>query len=289
MKAKLFWLAVAALVCVGAWAQDGPPPPAKGSALAVQAFPGQAWTSLGDSSPVEHGNIQSEIYAEQGVTVFSAQGGSFTFTPYTALEFSNDTYGFAWNNKVIVRAGGKFNKLFRHGIVSVGGGYAYENRYKNDPNIDVNLLNGTHALPASAGAAIGYVQGWFGWQPVADRRSRYPGSLWFAAGNIEPVEHGNVIGMGNVQQGFVMARLGRVILIPYAELRLSGDLQGYDWENKAAGGGGIKVAVPRGNAYTEIGAGVRHESRFLSGLSASGVYVFLNTSFSWALFHKKGN
>jgi len=283
------FLALLLTVASAAFAQDGPIPAAKDSTLQVSAFPGQAWTSIGDSSPVEHGNIQSEIYVEQGVTLFSADKGSITFTPYASVSLGNDTYGYPWNNMVMPFGGAKLNKYFRHGVISVSGGYVYEDRYVGTGQfLSPTLLNGTYNLPTQRGGATGFVNGWFGWQPMADPKSRFPGSAWFEAGNIEPIEHNNVIGMGNVQQGVIAHRFGRVALIPYAELRLVGDTQGNDWENKVAGGGGIKLAAPIHGVYTELGASVRHENRFISGLSATGAYFFFNTSFDWNLFNKKG-
>lgn len=253
----------------------------------VSAFPGQGWTSLGDSSPVEHGNIQSEVYLEQGVTIFSADKGSITLTPYASIDVANDTYGYEWNNKVMPFGGIKLNKFFRNGILSANVGYAYEDRYIGDNTLYSPILaNGTYSLGGSRGGAMGFINGWFGWQP--EGQNRFPGSLWFTLGNVEPIEYNNVIGLANVQQGVVVARIGRVAVIPYAELRAGGDTEGYDWENKIAGGGGIKLAAPIHGIYTELGASVRHEDRFISGLSATGAYFFFNTSFDWNLFHRKG-
>jgi len=41
--------------------------------------------------------------------------------------------------------------------------------------------------------------------------------------------------------------------------------------------------------YTEFGAGYTYENRFNSGLTASGVKVFVNFSYAWNLFGRKAH
>ena len=65
------------------------------------------------------------------------------------------------------------------------------------------------------------------------------------------------------------------------------DSKGFDWDNKATGGGGVKAILPRGDIYTEIGAAYLHETRFQSGQSAAGFSVFTNFSFNWNLLGRK--
>lgn len=287
VKATLFLSVLFLLAALPASAQNSPIAPLKAPAFNVSAFPGQAWTSTGNSSPVEHGNIQSEEYIEQGVTLFSSSDGSITFTPYVSLSLANDTYGYEWNNKVMPFGGAKLNKIFRHGIISANVGYAYEDRYLGGFLATPTTANGTFGLGETHGQAEGFLNAWFGWQNDIST-NRFPGSIWFVGGNIEPVEHNNMIGMGDIQQGVIVTRIGRVAVIPFGELWMSGDTHGYDWENRVTSGGGVKLAASIHNVYTELGASVRNEKRFESGLTATGAYFFFNTSFNWNLFHRKG-
>ena len=106
-------------------------------------------------------------------------------------------------------------------------------------------------------------------------------------GNLSPVEKGNILGLGYVTQGVVAKRFSRATLVPYVEATVFHDSKGFDWENKATVGGGVKAIIPRGDIYTEIGAAYLHENRFQSGLSAGGLSVFTNFSFNWNLLGRK--
>jgi hypothetical protein len=255
------------VLALAAFAQEGPVVPVKGNDLQIAKFPGQAWVSFGTQSPAERGNFQAEAYAEQGVTIYKR--GTFTITPYLSLGIAGDLKGYDWNDKAIVTGGIKANKFFRHGVVSVGTGYAFEGRF----------LGGV-----SRGVPVAYVQDWFGWHPVSNKSSRFPGSTWAVLGNIAPSEKNNLIALGYLQQGIIMHRIGKMAIVPYGEITLGYDSQGYDWERKALYGTGVKVVRPIGNQYVELGAGYTHENRYQSGLSANGLKVFLNASFAWHLF-----
>jgi hypothetical protein len=165
----------------------------------------------------------------------------------------------------------KVNKYFRKGVVSIGSAYSYEDRF-----------NGFH----SSGLTI-FAQDWFGWQPVAEKSSRFPGSSWMEVGNLSPVETGNIIGLGYVTQGVVAKRFSRATLVPYVEATIFRDSKGFDWENKATCGSGVKAVFPHGGVYTEVGAAYLHENRFQSGQSAGGLSVFTNFSFNWNLLGRK--
>jgi hypothetical protein len=268
MKLKsLFTLfAVLALATLSA-AQDGAASALQGSLVDAVGLPGQGWTSIGNQSPIEHNNFYLQSYVEQSAAVYSTFSGSVTVTPFVGMGLVLDTKGYEWNNKVLPRIGVKANKYFRKGVVSVGSAYAYEDRFKS--------FN-------SSGMTV-FVQDWFGWQPVADKSSRFPGSTWMEVGNLSPVEKGNIVGLAYVTQGIVAKRFSRATLIPYFEATVFHDSKGFDWDNRANVGGGVKAAFIGHDVYTEIGAAYLHENRFQSGLSASGLSVFTNFSFNWNL------
>jgi len=268
-KCPLSFLAAVVLAGSSA-AQQGAAPALQGTILDGTGLPGQAWTSLGNLSPIEHNNGYSQSYMEQSAAVFATTSGSVTLTPYVSLGLVLDTKGYPWNNKVEPRFGIKANKLFHSGVVSLGTAYAYEDRFNSVVNSGL----------------VFYAQDWFGWQPVSNKTSRFPGSSWAAIGNISPVEHGNIIGQVYVSQGVVAKRFSRATLVPYAELTLSRDNKHFDWDNKVNSGAGLKAVFPHGGLYTEIGVGYLHENRFDSGRSAGGLALFMNASFGWNLLNR---
>jgi len=260
-------LVLATLAC----AQDAAAPALQGSVIDAVGLPGQTWTSIGNLSPIERGNNYVQSYVEQDAALFATNSGSITLTPYVSLGMVLDTKGYDWNNKVEPRIGMKLNKVFRNGVVSIGSAYSYEDRF--------NSLQ-------SSGLVL-YAQDWFGWQPVAEKAKRFPGSTWAIVGTLSPVEHGNIITQGFVSQGVVAKRFSKMALVPFGQLTLSRDTQGFDWENKALYGSGLKIVIPRDEVYTEIGTVYLHERRFQSGQSAGGLTVFANFSFSWNLLNRK--
>jgi hypothetical protein len=252
-------------------AQDGAVSALQGSLADSVGLPGQGWTSIGNLSPIEHNNFYMQSYVEQSAAMFSTYSGSLTVTPFVGLGLLLDTKGYNWNNKVQPRLGVKVNKFFRKGVISVGSAYTYEDRFKGVDSSGLTL----------------FVQDWFGWQPVAEKSSRFPGSSWMEIGNLSPVEKGNILGMGYITQGVVAKRFSRVTVVPYVEATVFRDSKGFDWDNKAMGGGGVKAIFPRGDVYTEIGAAYLHETRLQSGQSAGGISVFTNFSFNWNLLGRK--
>jgi hypothetical protein len=268
-KFALAFLAAVAFIRSCA-AQQGAAPALQGTVLDGTGLPGEAWTSLGNLSPIEHYNGYSQSYVEQSAAVFASNSGSVTLTPYVSLGVLLDTKGYAWNNKVEPRFGVKLNKLFGSGVVSFGSAYAYENRFNS---------------VVSSGLIL-YAQDWFGWQSLNNKRNRFPGSSWTTIGNISPVEHGNIIGQAYVSQGIVAKRFRRETLVPYAQMTLSRDSKHFDWDNTVISGAGVKAVFPYGNLYTEVGAAYLHENRFQSGRSAGGLTLFMNASFGWNLLSR---
>jgi len=256
---------------LNAFAQEAPPHAVKGSVFDAVGLNGQMWSTNGTYSPLEKGNVLSQSYFEQTASVYSTWHNSVTITPYAGFGMVSDTKGYSWNNKIQPSGGIKVNKVCRYGIVSVSTAYAYEDRF-NDSK-----------APKASGRTD-YILDWFGWQPVASKTSRFPGSTWAIVGHFSPVEHGNLIEQAYVTQGFVFHRFNRSAVVPYGEFTVGHDSQGFDWENRIISGAGVKLAIPRGRLYTDLGAGVVHENRFNTGLSATGLKVFMNVSYTWHLF-----
>jgi hypothetical protein len=248
-------------------AQGGALPAAQSPIVNASGLPGQTWTALGNLSPIEHDNFYTQSYIEQGAALYGNRTGSMTVTPYVSVGLVLDTQGLKWNNKIEPRVGLKLNRLFRNGIISMGSAYSYENRFRS----------------TESSALILYAQDWFGWQSVANKSSRFPGSTWAAIGNISPVEHGDIIAQAYVNQGVVAKRFTKFTLVPFVDTTVSRDTKGFDWDNKVVFGSGAKICVLRRDIYTEFGAGYHRETRFDSGLTAGGLAVFSNFSFGWNL------
>jgi hypothetical protein len=270
-RGTLFIVLAFALAPAQLFAQAPAVPALEGSVIDSIGLPGQGWSSLGNLSPIEHNNGYFQTYVEQGATVFANNSGLFTVTPFVSVGLALDTKGYNWNNKIQPRAGIRVNKFFHHGVVSLATAYSYEERFKSASSNGLTLLG----------------QDWFGWQSVFERSSRFPGSTWAAVGTLSPVEHGNIIGQGYASQGIVAKRIGSTALVPYVETTLSRDSKGFDWENKAIYGSGVKLAIPHNDIYTEIGASYLHERRFESGQSAGSVTLYMNFSFAWNLLNRK--
>ena len=264
-----------ALLCLipHAQAQAIPPHAEQGSILDAVGLPGQMWMANGTYSPVEKNNVISQWDIQQSAVVYSGWSNSLTVGPY--IEFSGviDSADFTYDNQIQPSIGIKVSKLFRFGIISAGTAYAYQDRFGS----------------TTASGRTDFVSDWFGWQSIANPKNRFPGSSWASVGHNSPVEHGDLIEQGYATQGYVLRRFRRGAIISYAEITLGHDSQGYDWENRYISGAGIKVAVPVGEMYTDFGVGIMHESRFNSGLTANGLKVFMNTSYAWHLFGRKGN
>jgi hypothetical protein len=271
MKVKFFVLVTLLLVAAISSAQQTAAPAVQGTIVDGIGLPGQAWTSLGNVSPIEHNDVYSQSYFEQGATVWASNSGTMTVTPYASLGLLFDTSGYDWNNSIQPAAGLKLNKFFRNGVVSFGSAYTYQDRFGS----------------IHSSALMYYAQDWFGWQPVTEKASRFPGSTWAIVGNVSPVEHGNLIAQGFVSQGVVAKRFKAATLVPFAQTTISRDTEGFDWDNKAIYGGGLKTVVPRGDVYTEFGLAYLREHRFDPDRSAGQVAIFMNFSFGWNLLGRK--
>jgi hypothetical protein len=250
-----------------AFAQDAPPvAPVKGPVLNPQSFPGQFWTDTGNISPVEHNDIISASYFEQGVTLW--RGNTMNFEALGSVGITADTKGYDWNNRIVGSTGGRFNKMIStKGIVELNVTYTYEDRWKSG---------------ATKGGFSPSATYWFGWQPVANQASRFPGSTWGAAGWLSPVERHNFIYNQYIKQGVVAKRFGiHSSLQPFGELTTSKDTKGFDWENYLRPGTGLEYVYTKGNTMTELGGEYLYEHRMISGMSAGGYSMFLKFWFGW--------
>jgi hypothetical protein len=223
---------------------------------------GSMWSEIGTISPVEAGNIIFATGASQGFDYRNI--GPFIFTPYVSAGSSLDSYGYDWNNTIAVTGGMKTSVRLSHGVLSANAAYGIEDRFKS----------GTLA----AGPQF-YLEDWFGWQLPA-KYNRYPGSTWTTLGYTSPIEHGNLIVYGHIQQGVVVARLGKAkrSIVVFGEGTLVRDTQHRDWENLLRVGPGVQITVGHGFS---IGTSYLDEHRSISGIHTGGVSVFVKLDTQW--------
>lgn len=223
-------------------------------------LPGSAWNVTGNISPTEKGNVISASYAEQGVTLLRSK--TLSLVPYVSLGTTFDIKDYNWNNRLTTTGAVKLVKNFSHGMISIGGGYANEYRFKSGMRASAPVAQATY---------------WFGWDPS----KKLPGNSWGVLGNISPVEYNNLIANAYVQQGVVAAKFHSTSLVPFAETMLSKDMDGHDWNNRHTFGAGLKVVVPGSSDVYEIGGSYQREHRFESGMTANGFSLFVKIWFGW--------
>jgi hypothetical protein len=245
------------------------------SVLYPVKLPGEIASTSGNLSSYEKGNVVADTYVEQKAVIFSAWNDTLTVTPYVSADFVLDTAGYNWNNKVSPSVGLKVNKHVHAGVISAGIGYMYENRFRNADGFK------------PSGGRTDFLTDWFGWNDVTEKANRFPGSTWGIIGHFSPVEAGNLMERGHVQQGYVLKRFGVMAVVPFAEATVGHDSERFDWENIATVGTGVKVGMPTGKVYTEIGAGYLRETRLISDRTSRGIKVFVNICGGWSLFGRK--
>lgn len=254
--------------------------------VGVKAYPGSAWADIGNGSPTEHGNILSSLYAEQTVTMYKR--GAISASPYVSTGVDFDTKGYNWNNQIAVQGGLRLNCAFQDGgVVSIGAAYGMEDRWIPNATptggpgyivVPSNIPNDGLVFSGSRRTFVASSQWWFGW----GSGGRFPGSHWGTVGTLSPVEKNNLIGMGHAEQAVIVKKFSKgAYLSPYGELTLSGDVDGYDWENKALYGSGVKLSVPVRETVIELLVGYEREQRFLSGTTTGQLVVHTRFWIGW--------
>jgi hypothetical protein len=117
-------------------------------------FPGSSWATVGNISPVEHGNIIGQAYVSQGIV--AKRFTRATLVPFGEVTFSRDSKRFDWDNKVLSGAGIK--AVFPRGdlYTELGAAYLHENRLDSARSaggltVFMNASFGWNLLNRSAG------------------------------------------------------------------------------------------------------------------------------------------
>src|SRR2546428_11285928 len=104
VKSLFTCVAVAILTAFSA-AQQSAAPALQGNITDAVGLPGQAWTSMGNLSPIEHNNGYVQSYSEQSAAIFASYSGSITLTPDLLLGLVFDNICCNWNNNVELQIG----------------------------------------------------------------------------------------------------------------------------------------------------------------------------------------
>src|SRR5271168_4772224 len=95
---------------------------------------------------------------------------------------------------------------------------------------------GVNAQDAPKAAAVG---------PIINPQS-FPGQFWNDTGNVSPTEHNDVISASYFEQGITIFRAGdnaaqQFTITPYVAVGVTADTQGFDWNNRVVGSGGLRL------------------------------------------------
>ncbi len=104
-------------------------------------YPGTIWSSVGNLSIVETGNVQSITHVEQGVAYKGAE-------LFGLLTGQTDRLAYDWNRRLTTGAGVRFTQSIKTGSVRAAVAYVNERRY---------------VVPANKSGFQFSVDAWFGW------------------------------------------------------------------------------------------------------------------------------
>jgi len=238
--------------------------------------PGSSWNLIG-TSPIEKNNWIDYFHIDQGIVVGNI--GKIQIVPYIGFNAVADTKGYQWNNRLQGEAGLKLIRPLRSGVIEVGSAYAVERRYGNEPT-------------KTKTGVIGFAGGWHGWHlpsNVPSPRKLFPGTLpgtfQWRVGNTSPFERNNVIAVTRMEQGFTLAKFGRVSIIPTGAIQVGADSDKNPWNRRYMYGGGLKVAVPWKSGIVDVQGGYMCAKQYagtpLSRMNSCGPAISLNFWTGW--------
>src|SRR5438067_11469285 len=95
VKAKsLFTFVAFAILTAFLAAQQSAAPAMQGNITEAVGLPGQAWTSIGNLSPIERKNSYVQSYVEQSAAIFACDSVSITLIPYVSFVLVLYTKGY---------------------------------------------------------------------------------------------------------------------------------------------------------------------------------------------------
>jgi hypothetical protein len=222
------------------------------STSSVALADGSTWSSV-QNSPAEDNNVLGTAYVEKSWLIY--EEGGLKASPFVTGAITGDTKGYVWNNKAILRAGGKLNYQAGPVGLTLRSGLVRE-----------HLLNTGDSYTKPFLAA----EYWVNW----GSGTRWPGSSWGVVGNTSPSEKGNVIAMANAKQSFFVQNVGsNGKVTPFIDITVVRDTKGYVWNNKETYGLGVEYIHSVDKGSVNFGAKFQHEVR--QGQRDSGAVAFL--------------
>ena len=238
---KSLFLIVALAVSFSAYAADT-------TVVPTGATPGSVWDSYG-TAPAEQNNWINTFHLDQGVVVGHV-ANVWEVTPYAAINLTNDSKGYSWDNKDEEEAGVKLVRHFNSGQIDLG--MAYGNEHRN--GVDDGSKSGLMA----------YVDGWFGYESF--NRTNTPGNIWFQVGNTSPFESGNILALGRIEQGYNFSQNDGNTFGVVGWGQAGFDTKGYSWNNRYNVGGGLRLASAGKHGSAALTVGVEcYGGQSLSG------------------------
>lgn len=240
------------------------------------------WNTIGQN-PIEPGDTVDMVHGDIGIIIGRIK--KFQFEPFMSFDIVKDfPKGYSWNNRGIGKVGGKIVRPVSHGVVEFGIAYAVERRL------------GNAGLPAQTKTgAILFTNGWFGGdQPTRHASKRtfltgaFPRTFQWWAGNLSPFEKnkgdrfGNFMGTVKFNQGFTLAKVGGVSIIPDGLAQFGFDTYKNPWNNRYTYGGGLKLAFPWKSGVMDIQGGYYCATQYVGTPVAGGSRC--GPGFSWNIW-----
>jgi hypothetical protein len=125
--------------------------------------------------------------------------------------------------------------------------------------------------------------------PIVNPTS-FPGQFWNDTGNVSPTEHNDVISASYLEQGITIFRLGdnaakQFTITPYVAVGVTADTQGFDWNNRVVGSGGLrlnKYLSGKGiSGIVSLGGAYSYEDRWIGNEKKGGLTGEVTYWFGW--------
>jgi hypothetical protein len=255
--------------------------PASPAAVAA-GLPGFAWGELrtpASRQPEEQADTLLEGAVEQGYE-WRTLGPQSQLRPFGRFDYKIDTAELDYNNKLEAAVGIKLRYRPAPEVVIDGGAkYVVERRMESE----------RHEQGVQA-----FVD-WYGrWRPMAARGAgggdpvplAYPGLTWgqlrYPSDQVAEEQH-NTLVEGAIEQGVDWTGVGRRgNFNTFTKLEYSADREGFDYNNKAVLGLGVKLRFEwPAAARVQLGVQYVYDYRWISERTERGPIYFLNWSAAW--------
>ena len=232
--------------------------------------PGFAWAEVrypGSEQRLEQDDLVFESSVHQGLELFKLSERD-RLNLFGRLRYLTDSDEIDFNSKAVFSLGGRLvHQVSDSAVVSAGALYEFDRRFRTDRNLKGSTL---------------FMDGYGTWK----LSQRNPGEFWaelrYPASH-DPLEEEDLIFEGVLEQGIDWSRIGEQGRFnTFAILEWQYDSEGLDYYRSLAGGLGVKLRFPMGDAgLLQIGAKYLIDRRWESRVTEDGVIGFLSWSTAW--------